>query len=186
MDQHPKVDGPALADFAVDLCGMIEQLILPGKPGLRESGLMMPAKLRHIMIWDPVTGGPAQSFFSGPFIKSALWRGRMLLGDHIDNIGRCERCENFFMVRKGAKSAACGAPRMPARRVSSATWSPKKQRVRQRDYYQRLRRKDPAAADRYLSRLRATDPAAARWLKSWASPKNEPARRRMRSDPGNK
>jgi hypothetical protein len=187
LDEHPKVDGPALAEFAGQLSGMIEQLTLPGESGPRESGLAKPAQLRHVMRWDRATGGPAQSFFSGPFLMSALWQGRMLLGQHIDKIARCERCEKFFMVRKGAKfcSLRCAQNARAARFISNL--EPKKRkRVRQRDYFQRLLRKDPAAAERYMSHLRATDPAAVRWLKSWASRKNEPARRRLRSGPNNK
>jgi hypothetical protein len=55
--------------------------------------------------------------------------------------------------------------------------------LRQRDYFQRLRRKDPAAAEQYLSRLRRTDPAAARSLKSWVTRKNDIARGPLRFGP---
>jgi len=177
LDRTRKVNGLELADFAQQLRGMIEQLTLPGRPGPRESGMMIPAQLRHIMIWDPAMGGPAQSFLSGPFLMRALWRGRMLLGDHIEEIERCERCEKFFMVRKGAKfcSVRCAQNARAARFISSLEPEERK-RMRQRDYFQRLRRKDPAAAERYLSRLGLTEPSAARWLKSGASRKQEPRR----------
>ena len=86
------------------------------------------------------------------------------------------------MVRKGAKfcSLRCAQNARAARFISNL--EPKKRkRLRQRDYFQRLRRKDPAIAEQYLSRLRKTDPAAARSLKSWATRKKQNVRKARRS-----
>lgn len=99
---------------------MLEQLKLPGEAGSRESGLMISPELRHVMVWDPTRGGPVQFFFSGDFLKTVQLQGRMLLGQHIDKIKRCGRCDKFFMVRKGAKfcSLRCAQNARAARFIS--------------------------------------------------------------------
>jgi hypothetical protein len=165
----PRDDVPALADFAEQLRGMIKQLkslILPRQVRPRDSSPMIPAETPTHHDLRPGQGRPGPVLPQRRLLTSALWRGRMLLGDHIDKIERCGRWGKFFIVRKRAKFCKSAVrPECPRRAVHQKPEPDKRKRLRQRDCLQRLRGQNPDAADRCLSRLQGDHPSAARWLK---------------------
>ncbi len=175
---RPNVSARQLADLAAELVGTMNQLKGPGA-GPKESGQVMAPDTRHLLLWDPISGGPARSLFVSPdFLTSSLLQLRELIGQHIHRIARCQRCPRFFLIGKRAQkfcSPRCANAARTARFTQKLAPEELKRRHR-RAYLGRLLRRDPVIATRYLARIERTDPAAARWLKRKAI--TDQARRR--------
>jgi hypothetical protein len=167
LSARPNVRARQLADLAADLVGTMNQLKEPGG-GPKESGQAVPQDMRHLLVWDSASGGPARSLFvSRDFLTTALWQLRDLVGQHIHRIARCPRCARLFLIGKRAQkfcSPRCAGAARTAKFAQKLMPEELKRRHR-RAYLGRLLRRDPVTATRYLARIERTDPAAARWLK---------------------